>query len=156
MKANKNEKIILSLSALVFAALAVLCLALREYFVFFIPLAFFICLLCCLLVSVLQSKQYLKVFEDKICYKTTYRKEKEINILPSEYKIELKHATPKSGYTFKMIFRKVNGEKILAYKPVSLVPSLFQSKRNQWEMELYNIGCDILDSEEVIKNKWRY
>ena len=60
---------------------------------------------------------------------------------------------PKSGYTIKFIFRKLNNEIIFTYKAVSIIPSMYQAQKYQWEVDLFAIGCDITNDHEIIKNK---
>ena len=154
MRAHRNEKIVLTVITAVFVLLGMLCLFLKEYFVAIIPFVFALWLSFYLIKALLQEKQYLRIFDDKICYKKTYQsKEKEIQICPSQYMIELKYATPKSGYTIKFIFKNGEGENLFAYKAVSLMPTPFQTETDQWEDDLFAIGCVILDPREVIKNK---
>lgn len=154
MRSHRNEKIVLTVITAVFVLLGVLCLFLKEYFVAIIPFVFALWLSFYLIKALLQEKQYLRIFDDKICYKKTYQsKEKEIQICPSQYMIELKYATPKSGYTIKFIFKNGEGKKLFAYKAVSLMPTHFQTQSDQWEDDLFAIGCVILDPQEVIKNK---
>ena len=152
MRSNRTAKTVLTVITAIFALLGALCLFLKEYFVAIIPFVFVFWLGFYLIKTILQEKQYLYIFDDKICYKRTYQR-KEIQIYPSQYLIELKHAAPKSGYTIKFIFKSGAGKKLFVYKAVSLVPSPFQTEKNQWEEDLFAIGCVILDPQEVIINK---
>lgn len=154
MRDNKATKIMLAVMTIVFLLLGLICLFLKLYLVSAFPFIFAIWLSFYVMKAFLQEKQYLYIFEDKICYKNTYqRKAREVCISPSQYTIELKHATPKSGYTVKFIFKNGDGQKLFGYKAVSLVPSSFQAEKHQWEDDLFAIGCVILDPQEVIKNK---
>lgn len=153
MRTHRTEKIVITVTIAVFALLGVLCLILKEYLVAIIPFVFALWSSFYLIKALLQEKQYLRIFDDKICYKKAYQRKKEIQICPSQYLLELKYAAPKSGYTIKFIFKSVAGKKLFVYKAVSLVPAPFQAEKHQWEYDLYTIGCVILDSQEVIKNK---
>ena len=152
MRANRTTKAVLTVITAIFALLGALCLILKEYFVAIIPLVFVLWLCFYLIKATLQEKQHLYIFEDKICYKNAYQS-KEIQVSPSQYLIELRHAIPKSGYTIRLIFKNSVGKKLFVYKSVSLVPSRFQAEKHQWEYDLFSIGCVILDPQEVIVNK---
>ena len=152
MRANRTAKTVLAVITVIFVLLGALCLILKAYFVAIIPLAFVFWLGFHLIKTTLQEKQYLYIFEDKICYKNAYQS-KEIQVSPPQYMIELKQATPKSGYTIELIFKNSVGKKLFVYKSVSLVPSRFQAEKHQWEYDLFSIGCVILDPQEVIVNK---
>lgn len=153
IKRYKSLAIMLLIFASIFFLIGLICL-LIEAIVSIIPFVFAILMSILLLKTVLQNKQYLYIYDDKICYKKTFQKSaKEILITPSEYKIELKEAMPKSGYTIKFIFRKLNNEIIFTYKAVSIIPSMYQAQKYQWEVDLFAIGCDITNDHEIIKNK---
>ena len=155
MRHHKTEKIILIISASFFSLIGIICLFSQQYLVAAIPFVFAFLLVFCLIKALLREKQYLRIFDDKICYKRTcQRKEKKIHIFPSQYTIELRPATPKSGYTVKFTFKNDDGEKLFAYKSVSLVPSAFQAEKQKWEIDLFAIGCVVLDPQEVIKNNF--
>lgn len=153
IKRNKSIAIMLIVFTSIFLLIGLVCLFF-EAIVSIIPFVFAILVSIILLITVLQNKQYLYIYDDKICYKKTFQKSgKEIFITPSEYKIELKEAMPKSGYTIKFIFRKLNNEIIFTYKAVSIIPSMYQAQKYQWEVDLFSIGCDITNDHEIIKNK---
>lgn len=153
MRNNKATKIMLALMTTVFLLIGLICLFLKLYLVSVFPFIFAIWLSFNLMKAFLQEKQHLYIYEDKICYKNTcQRKAKEICVSPYQYTIQLKHATPKSGYTVKFIFRKTDGENLFTYKAVSIIPSMFQAEKQQWEIDLFAIGCTVVDLQEVIKN----
>lgn len=152
MRDHKTKCVTAAVLTAVFLILGLVCLFMKFWAVALVPLMFAILLGMLWVKSVLQKKQYLYVYEDKIRYKTAF-KEKQIFIAPSEYGIELRHTVPRSGYTVKFIFIKPSGEKILTYKAVSLVPSLFQAEKHPWEKELFAVGCEIIDRQEIIINK---
>lgn len=148
---HKTEVIMLTVTTAIFLTLGLGCLMMNLWLVSLVPFAFTVWLGICFILAFLRKKRCLYIYEDKICYKTAF-KEQQICITPSEYSIELLHAMPRSGYTVKFIFRKPNGEKILTYKAVSLVPSPFQAEKKTWEKDLFAIGCGIINDLEVIKN----
>ena len=80
-------------------------------------------------------------------------KAKDIELAPSQYKIEVKNSAPIFGYTVKFVFKNLQGEKILTYRAVSLHPTSLAEEKKQWEADLYAIGCEITDKKEIIKNK---
>lgn len=154
VRSNKTEKTILAVMATVLFLLGFICLFLKLYLVAVFLFVFAIWLSFYVVKAFLQANQHLRVFDDKICYKNTYqRKTSKICFAPSQYKIELRQAAAKSGYTVKLIFWSLDNEKLFTYKAVSIVPSSFQAPKKQWEIDLFAVGCEVIDRQEVIKNK---
>ncbi len=153
-KESLAVKIMLASFAVVFIALLVVCLLLKEYFVSIIPGACTLLTVLAFVFSIFQETQSLQVFEDKISYRNTIGfKTKEIELAPSQYTIEIAHTAPTIGYSVKFIFKNLQGDKLLTYRAVSLIPSAMSEKNNVWEDDLLAIGCEIIDKKEVIKNK---
>ena len=101
-----------------------------------------------------QEKIGLRIYDDKICYKKVFQKEyTQIDLSPSQYMIRLRTAPYRSGYSIYLVFLNLEGKQLLTYKAVSLFPSPYQEPRQQWETDIFNIGCEIIDNGEVIKNK---
>jgi hypothetical protein len=147
-------KIMLASFAVVFISLLVVCLLLGEYIVSIIPGVFTLAVVLAFVFAVLQETQTLQVYEDKIIYKKTLSfKAKEIVLAPSQYTLEIANTVPTMGYSVKFIFKNLAGEKILTYRAVSLIPSAMSEKRNQWEKDVFAIGCEVTDKHEVVKNK---
>ena len=119
LKQNKRETRLLAIIAAVFVALGIVCLCLGEYAAFLIPLFCVLLVIPHLILCLLQKKQYLIVYEDKIVYKGTYqKKERELPLSPDGYTVEVRDAMPKYGYTVKLIFKDNDGKKLFTYKAV--------------------------------------
>ncbi|MBQ8447968.1 MAG: hypothetical protein IJX27_03435 [Clostridia bacterium] len=147
-------KIMLASFAVVFIALLVVCLLLKQYLVTIIPGACILITVVTFILSVFQDLQYLSVYEDKITHKKLFFvKAKDIELAPSQYKIEVKNSAPIFGYTVKFVFKNLQGEKILTYRAVSMHPSNLSEKKKQWEKDIFAIGCDIVNEQEVIKTR---
>jgi len=99
-----------------------------------------------------QRRQYLRIYEDRICYKRTLEKSGELHLLPTQYQIKLRYAPPRSGYSITLVFEDLQSKKLLTYHAVSLWPSRFQGEKQLWEIKLFAIGCTVIDDQEVIKN----
>jgi hypothetical protein len=147
-------KIAVASFAVIFTALLVMCLIIREYLVAIIP---GVCILFAVLTfvfSIFQEMQSLQIYADKISYRKTIAfKTKEIALAPSQYTLEIAPTIPFMGYSVKFTFKNAKGEKVLTYRAVSLHPSAFGEKRNRWEKDIFAIGCEVNDKKEMIKNK---
>ena len=100
------------------------------------------------------GKVGLRIYDDKICYKKIFQKEyTEISLSPCQYRIRLHHVIPRHGYSVCFEFLDLEGKRFLTYKAASLFPTPYQEPRQQWETDIFNIGCEIIDDGEVIKNK---
>lgn len=154
VRANKTARVLFAVLTTVFLALGCICLCLEQPIASTFPFGAAIWSGFCVIKTVLQGQQRLRVFEDRICYKNTYqRREKDVCLPASQYAIELKRAVPNSGYTVQFVFKKPNGKRLFVYRAVSLVPSRFQEERQPWEVDLFAIGCAVTDPQEVLKNK---
>lgn len=119
LKDHRREMLVFTVITAVFILLGIICLCLGEYSVFFVPFFFVIYIVPHLIRSLLQERQYLFVYEDKIRYKSTYRiKERELQLTPNEYTVEVRDAMPKLGYSLKLVFRSLDGKKLFTYKAV--------------------------------------
>lgn len=147
-------KITLASFAVVFITLLVVCLLLGEYIVSIIPGICILATVAVFVFSIFQDMQSLQVYEDKISHrKVFFLKAKDIELVPSQYIIEVKESAPAFGYTVKFIFKNLAGEKILTYRAVSLHPSNLSEEEQQWEKDFFAIGCGISDEKEIIKNR---
>lgn len=146
-------QIIVGLSAGVFLILGLICLLLREHIASWLTswaVALIMGYLC--VRSGSQRLQYLRIYEDRICYKRMFEKSRELHLLPTQYRIKLRYAPPRSGYSITLVFEDLQGKKLLTYHTVSLWPSRFQGEKQPWEIKLFAIGCTVIDDQEVIKN----
>jgi len=146
-------QIILGIFACMFWALGLACLLLSEPTVSWLTswaVALVVAYLS--LRSGGQRRQYLRIYEDRICYKRTLEKSGELHLLPTQYQIKLRYAPPRSGYSITLVFEDLQSKKLLTYHAVSLWPSRFQGEKQLWEIKLFAIGCTVIDDQEVIKN----
>ena len=91
-----------------------------------------------------MEQQYLLVFTDKIKYKKGLSgKEKQLTIVPSQYKIKLRRLTTRGGYTVWMLFYNQKGKRVLSYK-------LCQPLTNKRKYDLSQIGCEIIDRQTTV------
>jgi hypothetical protein len=87
----------------------------------------------------MAKKQYLYIYKDKIICKKFYQKnEQTILINVTDYTIKLLRSYGK-GHNFSFKFINNNGKKILQYRPLSLRTSLYQTDKEEWETDIFNI-----------------
>jgi hypothetical protein len=92
-----------------------------------------------------QAKQYLLVFDNAIKYKKGFSpEEKQLIITPNDYKIKLIKFTHRGGYTVCLLFLNQKNKKLLSYK-------LCQNFTKKQKDALCNIGCKIVDRQQVLK-----
>ena len=100
------------------------------------------------------GKVGLHIYDDKIRYKKVFQKEyTEISLSPLQYQIRLHDVLPRKGYSVCFEFLDLEGNRFLTYNAVSMFPSPYQEPRQQWEIDIFAIGCEIIDNGDVIKNK---
>ena len=154
MREQRTRKIMALVMAALFLIFGVVCLFLKLYAISALPFLFALLFGLVWVELFLQGKQYLHIFDDKICYKKTYQRNgNEIAVSPQEYTVTLQRDFSRRGYTVQFIFMKTSGEKLLTYKAVSLVPSQLQAGQKQWEKDLLAMNCAVIDHQEIIKNR---
>ena len=116
-----------------------------------------ICMPICMPIAIIQHNnlgKYLYIYSDKIIVKRGFHKEECISLAPEQYQIILLPVSAKSLCIFKMKFvEKSTNKKLFEYKAKGLFPSHFQAPRNEWENEFLKLECDIIDDNEIIKNR---
>ena len=95
---------------------------------------------------------YLFIYKDRIIVKPYGKKEMIFNIMPREYSIILKRNYNRTKFSTILIFQENLGKIMFIYKSISLYPSVYQSVSYQWEKDIFRIGCNVVDTTEVIKN----
>ena len=153
MKNFRLEKAVYLAVGFPFLAMAILCLVFSLYGLSAAMLALFITMMAYWRWTIRRDRQYIAIYEDKICYKKAFpNKTVELPLAPSQYKILLNRPLPKSGYTVEFCFIDHQNQMIFQYKAVSLIPSKYQAEKADWETALFAIGCEVLDPEEIIVN----
>lgn len=156
IKEMRNVKLLLIIFISFFSFFILFGLIIKEYILSIILFIFVVCVLIILIMLILQNRQYLYIYKDKIVYqKSTKRDKKEILINVTDYTIKLVHV-PSRGHNFKFRFIDSSGNKLFEYTPLSLRVSPYQTEKEKWEIDIFNIGCKIDNSDEVIYNVKSY
>ena len=96
----------------------------------------------------------LYIYSDKILASRILHKDMQIDISPEQYQIILLPVVGRDPAVFKMKFVEKSTNKVMFYyKVCCLIPSHFQTPRNEWENEFLKLECDIIDDNEIIKNR---
>ena len=96
----------------------------------------------------------LYIYSDKILVSRILHKDMQIDISPEQYQIILLPIVGRNPAFFKMKFVEKSTNKVMfQYKVCTLIPSHFQAPRNEWENDFLKLKCDIIDDNEIIKNR---
>ena len=96
----------------------------------------------------------LYIYSDKILVSRILHKDMQIDISPEQYQIILLPVVGRNPAFFKMNFVEKSTNKIMfQYKVCRLIPSRFNEEMCQWEKDLLALKCDIIDDNEIIKNR---
>lgn len=96
----------------------------------------------------------LYIYSDKILVSRILHKDMQIDISPEQYQIILLPVVGRNPAFFKMKFVEKSTSKVMfQYKVCRLIPSHFQAPRNEWENDFLKLKCDIIDDNEIIKNR---
>lgn len=96
----------------------------------------------------------LYIYSDKILVSRILHKDVQIDISPEQYQIILLPVVGRNLGLFKMKFVEKSTNKVMfQYNVCTLIPSHFQAPRNEWENDFLKLECDIIDDNEIIKNR---
>ena len=102
---------------------------------------FFMCIFAMAFVAAVRIKwQRLLVYSDKILLRSVWsKKEREFNLVPSDYKIKVKIYYHRGGATVHLVFIDKNNRRLFRYM------TDYTTHLSKWlKHELKNIGCEII------------
>lgn len=137
--------------------LLTICLIKKKYLVIIVSAILFVISIILLIMFFIYAKKnysYLYIYEDRIVIRPYGKKEVTINITPSEYSIILWPPfffNLRYGITLEFQDKKYNT--LAKYKSLTLYPSEKNKPQKEWEKEIFEIGCKVVDRNKLIINK---